>query len=403
MSDIASPPDLVITVNQVTENGDTRLAADRVGDKRKSGSTAGKYTFLQIKLGPPDGPDNPLGEPFYDPFRDLRRVQGEPKPLPSLGDYIWNRLQNAIARTSVPWDEQVDFMRGYGELLWSKLPPQFHQFYWDTMHGRDLSILIQSDALHFPWELVWPMTQDGQQTGPEELFGIAFSIGRWPTQLPLQQVALPSRWVVFAYKWPSDGNGRRDIDALNHLFDEVEVLEGQKKQVVVKRLKARQSESFYFRTHGWLDDTKPGIKLGNEDLRPAELKGLRDSLSGAMVFANACVSGGVRPNPTALPLPGTRTEIGWPLVFLQAGCAAFLGPYFQVNPEFATQVSASFFALLKDGDTIGDAMRKVRQSFLNVSENSFHLEPGFLAYTVIGHPGLRINQAGPDPKTLIAS
>jgi hypothetical protein len=129
MSVKASPPDLVISVDQVAENGDTDQAA-------------GPNTFLQIKLGPPDGRGTRLGDPFYDPFRDRRKVQGERKPLPTMGEHLWNILQNAIARTSVPWDEQVNFMRRYGELLWSILPPEFHQFYWETMRGRDLSILI---------------------------------------------------------------------------------------------------------------------------------------------------------------------------------------------------------------------------------------------------------------------
>src|SRR4051794_10186718 len=110
--------DLVIRVEQVDENGVFS------GNRQEN-------TFLQIKFGSSNDATNLLGEPFFDPFRDQRRYLGVPQ-RPAWGKYLWDGLQGALARSEVDWQEQVNYMRGFGQLLWSMLPSRFHEFYWDT-------------------------------------------------------------------------------------------------------------------------------------------------------------------------------------------------------------------------------------------------------------------------------
>jgi hypothetical protein len=73
--------------------------------------------------------------------------------------------------------------------------------------------------------------------------------------------------------------------------------------------------------------------------------------------------------------------------------AAFVAPYWWINPNRALDVVTQFYARLAAGDPIGLAMREIRRGFERSSSEDppgFDFSPSCLAYAVISNPDLTV-------------
>jgi hypothetical protein len=81
----------------------------------------------------------------------------------------------------------------------------------------------------------------------------------------------------------------------------------------------------------------------------------------------------------------TTLEQSWSSTFIRAGCSAFIGPLWAVQPTVEATFVSTFYARLWAGDALGDAFRVAREQTRMVVPNSID----YLAYVLFGDPMAR--------------
>jgi Peptidase family C25 len=81
----------------------------------------------------------------------------------------------------------------------------------------------------------------------------------------------------------------------------------------------------------------------------------------------------------------TTLEQSWSSTFIRAGCSAFIGPLWAVQPTAEATFVSTFYARLWAGDALGDAFRAARELTRIVVPNSID----YLAYVLFGDPMAR--------------
>jgi CHAT domain-containing protein len=169
-------------------------------------------------------------------------------------------------------------------------------------------------------------------------------------------------------------------------FKAKRVKPGRKRQVL-KLLKAKNLQVLHFSGHGkfgdGLNDSHLALlddALDLIDLNAADFADPGDPHDPPLIFLNACEVGD---QGWALTHIG-----GWAEKFCGAGGAAFIGPYWEVSDAVAHKAALLFYGLLREGTTIGEAMRQVRLRFGEDDENAY--DPTWLAYTLHCQPNVTV-------------
>ena len=295
---------------------------------------------------------------------------------------ILQQFRTVTLRPNRDWEGAINDL---GEQLWDMVPEGVRAFYWREMHGQDLSVLVASDEPSMAWELVKPRPGPAGETAP--MLGRAFAMTRWKQERPLLGSVAVSGFAAIAPAY----NGRRlpgaagEIGTLANRYGAREV--PGTFATVGTELRSPTIDAIHFSGHGAFDPATPEegqLVLSDRPLRLADVSDVdfRRAQRPPLVFLNACQVG---------RQGWTSTGVGgWAAAFRDAGCAAFVGPYWSVNSQIASLAALQFYQELET-ETLGRAMRAVRNRFATDARAAFH--PTWLAYTVHGHPNATVRFA----------
>jgi hypothetical protein len=269
-----------------------------------------------------------------------------------------------------------------GSALWWLLPDGFRKFYWDEMHGHDLTVAVYSQEPYIPWELVAP--QRTRRSRPEPMLGVSFAIARWTQGLPFPDPVARARIGVVAPDYDGGDalpSARAEADALIARFGAVR--EKATRRAVRKLLGSDTVDVVHFSGHGSFDPQVvelSQISLADDPLTPSDLPSPDPRQDRPFVFLNACQVG-----ESGFEL----TEIGgWAVAFCEAGSAGFVGPYWAVDDQVARRAAETFYGELAAGKTVAQAVRAIRQRFATDPDDRGH--PSWLAYTLHCQPNVTL-------------
>lgn len=279
-----------------------------------------------------------------------------------------------------------------GAELWRMLPEPF-RFGFDRVRRVSAetaipTMLIATDDLVFPWELVTPLTPAAfGEIVPEPPLGIWAALARWgldappPADVAIGRVASWSSALTGA-----GGNG--SLEELALVADYASALGlGSAYEEIVSPLDSAGFAALagdggalvHVRTHGRPD----GLRLSaDEVLTGAELATL---VAGgaplpAFLFVNACAPSA--PPPSSLDGGPSLAD-----VLVRGGSGAVL-PAWTINYGRTVEITALFYAALAAGTPPAEAIRAIRADAFASAVAEMGTTP--LAYAVFGHPGARV-------------
>jgi tetratricopeptide (TPR) repeat protein len=278
--------------------------------------------------------------------------------LTSLGQYLFQHL--------LPPELQTDFRR---------LIPRDRTF--------TLLILADQDA-SLPWELL----HDGQR-----FLSDRFIIGRWfwelndtrPHEFPVgainvahyADVEQPELWTALLEPPGSPLPLPLPEGVLSNL-DSTEAMRG------LHLIRYSQSSDDANRRNApvTLDDTNNAQDIERQ-MRPAKLNLRRNRPLVSLGYVRrdrlwCCPPWGNRPELTTL-------EQTWASAFIRAGCSAFTGSLWAVDPAVEAAFISGFYNRLWTGDSLGEAFHASRQLARAVAPDSLD----WLAYVLFGDPMAR--------------
>lgn len=283
--------------------------------------------------------------------------------------------------------EEEERMSALGESLFERLLPRdVRNVLWLQRH-RLRSIHILSQVPWIPWELckLNGPGEDGIETG--EFLCESFAVTRWPLGKPRKPGLRLKQLAVIQ---PEDSGLESAVEEREFLLS----LAGEKRKIEVvlpDYVKVRQAlasglhDGIHFMGHGkFRGGDRSAIILNtqeNQELRSQDLTGRVANLAKAspFVFLNACQAGQANYSLTGMG--------GWAHSFLDAGAAAFLGPYWQVPDEPASRFAMTFYPKLLQGDlSIGEAVRQTRLDMRQRNPG----DPTRLAYTLFADPQAKV-------------
>jgi hypothetical protein len=307
-------------------------------------------------------------------------------------DELVDRLRatkNVRSETTDP-QERTAAIRELGCFLWELLPAEFHDYYWSDLHQADLSLLVLTDDLRFPWELVWPH-QGTIAAGLDHLFGMAFSMARWPQATGRLPGAIrPDGGIVVAVAGKSDTCAGKELAFLSKApGGAARPVAPANLEDLKRELRRRPAQVLHIRAHGGLAEDGAAIQLSDKAISPSDVPALEPTqLSSSLVFMNVCEA--------MLRRPDRPFRVaGWGGAFAGAGSAAVVGPYRNVSDRVSASVARWFYEQLWAGSTVGEAMRSVRRRFTDMADGPAGVDicagpcgfaPTCVGYTVVGHP-----------------
>lgn len=266
--------------------------------------------------------------------------------------------------------------------LWWALPPEFRDFYWKELHGKDCSIAIYSQEPYIPWELIKPQRTHAGRTGP--FLGQSFSIARWKQARTFPDPLTVTGFSVIAPEYRLDPLPAAQDEA-NDLVGRFGATRVPGRAADVRRLlRSTGVQLVHFAGHGQYDPDRSEesvIKLADGPLVPRDLyRAKLGRTSRPLVFLNACEVG---------ERGWTLTQIGgWAEAFCDVGFSGFVGPYWAVSDKVGRKAANLFYDELTRGATVGAAMRTIRRQFDD--DDEFPAHPSWLAYTLHCQPNVRV-------------
>jgi hypothetical protein len=292
------------------------------------------------------------------------------------------RMSHAIAEAA----QRELRINGLGMALWWELPEPLRDFYWEHMHGKDLSIMIYSDEPYIPWELVKPQ-RARHLPDTADMLGVSFSVSRWHDSRNLPEPPVPYEVTGFAVIAPDYATKplaftRTEAGELIANYRAREIA-GRVSQVY-DLLASSGVQLIHFAGHGRFDPDVVAnceIKLADGSLIPSDLQvATIGHADHPLVFLNACESGAEGWGLTQIG--------GWASAFCDAQFWGFVGPYWPVNDQVALKASRLFYQAIRDGATLGRALQTVRRQFWTDTE--FPAHPTWLAYSLHSHPNVTL-------------
>lgn len=271
---------------------------------------------------------------------------------------------------------------GVGATLWSALPTDFKNFYWEQMEGQELSVAFNSQEPYIPWELLVPQPKT-KRSGMHKPLGVQFAIGRWRQRRPYPNPLVVTSFVAMAPEYGKNPlhQAAKEVEELRMQYG-VRVIPGELAHFT-KLWREEEFNALHFAGHGRFDPVYPDntmIALSDHPLRLSDLQG-KVSSSRPLVFLNACETGGTGWGLTQIG--------GWADAFCDAGSNAFIGPYWAVDDEVAKRAALLFYEQIRSGRTLGQTMQDLRSRFWLDEEHRYH--PTWLAYSLHCHPNVTVS------------
>lgn len=287
-------------------------------------------------------------------FDDLFKVY----PSNSLSD-------EDFAKALPKWEE--NFLAELGDLgrtLWQWLPQEFRSEYL-RLHKAGVapqSILIASEEMVLPWELVVPTDEQGNNL---PALGRAHVIGRWnpswvkkpePQRLRVKTGCLLSPAYTGRLRLRK---ASAEVAVVQSLMPGITLNAGSDLATVRRELlNATDLQLLHFVGHGEFnvaqaDDS--ALVLADEALLKART--FTDSaLAGKaspVLYLNACAVG---QNALVVGRPG-----GFCANFLRSGGTGVIAPYWPVNDDSAAEFARALYGKLLHNRSVGEALRELRE------------------------------------------
>lgn len=336
-------PDLILRVTQETLADGRRFLRFLV-------KTRGLDLYLRSFDSPPFQTDPE--EHFSDLFHDI-------------GDTLKAQHEHWLAGRGAQLCEEL-------------LPKDLRHTLWELL-GKARTLLILSDEVWIPWELLRLRDPDDPASGP--FLVEAFSVTRWllgaslVLDLPLRRIALVAPLDATLPSVPVEIERMRSLASPGREVVEIPA----RSREVNGALASGQFDGLHFAGHGydWFGGRRRwSILLEDGEFDPAFLYGPAGRLRHAqpMVFLNACHSG-----RGATSLTGMG---GLASAFINAGAGAFIGSHWELKDTQASAFSEEVYRHLLAGMEIGEAVRTARLAL----RERFPGGHGWLMYTVFAHP-----------------
>ncbi len=311
-------------------------------------------------------------------------------------------------------------MRGVGRLVADAMAPEFWPIFEETWKraradGEEPQLQITTTEPWIPWELAW-VDKDHLQE-PDKLLpdprggalGRLWLVGRWtpptrslrtgdiPASPPASTVDATDMAVIIGNYQGAAGIAElpNAVAEGNEIATDYGALPLQVSHADVATLMTtgalhRDGKPFaptviHFAGHGHTDVANPqftGLVLtGGDRLDPLAVRGFDlVEQQRPFVFLNACEAG----------VGGeTLTKLGGLVgAFLGEGARGFVAPLWKVDDVEASLIALEFYRrTFEDGQTVGEAMRGIRQRYTPDSTSATAL-----AYVFYGNPNLRLQR-----------
>lgn len=323
-------------------------------------------------------------------------------PGQSLSDYLAQIYQDqfdqlpgarlddaAYAAAFAAWEQQFNAtLDGLGRTLWKWLPERFREKYLGFHRAgvQVRSILITSDEMILPWELIIPHgTLDG---APFELppLGRRHIIGRWKPGTVMQPQPQRFRVARFCivnppYPPPDDlPSTVREVDGLRKLFPKITVIAPADFATVQREVLARDDvQLFHFSGHGEFQGANADLstlRLLNGALNAVTMNGARFlGAASPVVYLNACHAG------AAGGVVGRAG--GFSANLLTSGGGGVIAPYWPVDDERAADFALGLYEKLSRERSIGEALQELREEH--------PADPTYRAFSYLGDPWTRLD------------
>lgn len=301
-------------------------------------------------------------------------------PSDSLSD-------EGFARALPRWEQDfVAALNDLGRTLWDWLPSEFRGEYLRLLKvgAAPQSILIASEEMVLPWELVVPRDDEGNNLVP---LGQAHVIGRWHPSW--RKKPNPQRLRVRAgcLLSPNYAGRRRlrqadrEVAAVQSLLPRVQLNPGSDLPTVRREvLGATDLQLLHFIGHGEFNmenADESALVLADEALLKARAFN-GSALAGKaspVLYLNAC---GVGQNALVVGRPG-----GFCANFVRSGGTGVIAPYWPVNDTEAARFAQELYQKLLRNRSVGEALRELRAD--NPDNSTFQ------AFAWFGDPWASLN------------
>jgi hypothetical protein len=320
---------------------------------------------------------------------------------PKPGESSKPEFQNRVSNWKISFSAT---MEGLGAKLWQWLPEPLRKEYFHLYDIRTppRSILIHSDEMIFPWELVIP--NDSAKGTKLKPLGIQHVVGRWKpglTAKPPQQMLQVRRLRVLnpnyappnTLKWAAE-----EATQLAKLFPGIALpvtradLTG-----VLELFNESNVQVLHFSGHGEVNlansDLNKILLENNQEFDALKLVATKLCLAQPVVYMNACSVGQV--GETVGRAGGFASN------FVTNGCSGVIAPLWPINDRRSMEFALALYNKLRLGRSIGEALQELRE------ENE--KDPTYSAYTYFGDPWVRLgfpislNPVVPDSKATTAA
>ena len=321
----------------------------------------------------------------------------------ALGSKLRGAMSSDAGRqpTAADRSEAIHTARARGRELYNHhVPDAFKEYFWTlarTRPGQLRSIQITTNDSLIPWELVRPVSDDGEHEF--DFLALEFRLARWALHEASGQRDVPPQLVQFdqlstiapAY------SGREHLPFQQVEIDALSKIAGFRKVVgnfaaIEALMKEPISGIVHFTGHGEATAAGTGrpafsIRLENDRSLGSDtwlsLARARQS-DHPFYFFNACDTG----RSNAL---GGFVQ-GWGPTLLASGASGFIGGLWPLLDRSAATFSADFYSRfsrqIESGNVhIASLLNTVRQRFLETGD------PTYLAYTFYGDVNLRFYAA----------
>jgi hypothetical protein len=290
-------------------------------------------------------------------------------------------------RQIAAWKENfMDIIGSLGKRLWQWLPPELQAEYFKQYRAGSspASILIHSEEMIFPWELLIPNDSNGTILKP---LGVAHVLGRWKpglTTKPKEQMLKVRRFRVLNPNYAKPDKlewATEEAAKLQLLFPNlVSPVKPADLPAVLKLFQEPDVQVLHFSGHGDVNLSNPDLNKilleNSTEFKALQLSGTAlCTIAQPVVYMNACSVGNM--GDTVGRAGGFASN------FVTNGCSGVIAPLWPINDKTSMQFALALYGKLKLGRAVGEALQELRDG--NPSD------PTYCAYTYFGDPWVRLN------------
>jgi len=286
----------------------------------------------------------------------------------------------------VPENQALDSLSELGDIMYRLFLPMPVQQHLSKTAGP---ILIASNDLELPWELMYP---------ENEFLCLRSPVGRMPIWRDFPRTneyerAEKLRFLFIANPTSDLPATEKEVEwIVDRLSDEpatMEVWRGDEATGLKlhRALASGRYDIIHYSGHAYFNPENPdesGLLLAGQNVFIAQT--IQRTLRGRpLIFLNACESGREMMVEGEVSYTASETE-GLASSFILGGALAIIGTMWPIFDEGAAQFASTFYEYLLAGQSLGEAMRQAR---LRVRESRPH-DVTWASFVLYGDPSLNI-------------